>query len=132
MKINHHTLILVADGERATFFKNTSDSSVNLKALGDMQLDYLNDKGPSVLPVETSEKEIEEATHAKHIATDLYHRAHKGEFTQLVLIADPQTLGQIRPNLHGEVSDKLVCEIPKTLTNSPIEDIEATIAQELA
>lgn len=127
MKIKTNSLIVVADGEKAALFQNTSNSEINLKSLGEMELSYLDDKGPSTLPEEVSDKEIEEATFAKHIASDLYKRAHNGDFDQLVLIADPQTLGQIRPNLHHEVQQRLVGEIAKTLTNSPIEDIEKAI-----
>lgn len=130
MKITDNTYVVVADGERAVLFTNTSNSEVHLEASGDMDFSYLVDKGPSTLPAEVSDKEIGEATFAKHIATDLYNRAHKGEFETLILIADPQTLGQIRPNLHDEVSDKIISEIPKTLTNSSIEDIQKTISTE--
>jgi protein required for attachment to host cells len=55
--------------------------------------------------------------------------AHKNEFDQLVLIADPGTLGEIRPQLHLEVTDKIVVEIDKTLINSSVDDIERTIAR---
>jgi hypothetical protein len=53
----------------------------------------------------------DEATFAKQLAKELYRRAHSGDFAALVLIADPQTLGQIRPTLHKEVQDRLVSEI---------------------
>jgi protein required for attachment to host cells len=34
--------------------------------------------------------------------------------------------------MHQEVSDKVIAEIPKTLTNHPIDKIEDMIKQELA
>ena len=45
----------------------------------------------------------------------------------LVLIADPQTLGQIRRTLHKEVKDRLISEIGKTLTNASITDIQKAL-----
>ena len=48
----------------------------------------------------------------------------KNEFEKLVLIADPQTLGQIRPHLHKEVSQRIVLELHKTLVKSTVQDIE--------
>ena len=104
--IPKNTLIVIADGEVAKLFKNTANNDVKIESLGDMNFDYLENKGPSTLPPETSDKETGEATLAKHIATDLYKRAHEGQFDNLVLVADPQTLGQIRANLHDEVIQK--------------------------
>ncbi|TIT85689.1 MAG: Host attachment protein, partial [Mesorhizobium sp.] len=58
------------------------------------------------------------------IADRLYKLAHRGEFDQLVLIAPPQVLGEMRQKLHKEVSEKVQAEIPKTLTNHTVFDIE--------
>ena len=44
-----------------------------------------------------------------------------------MLVADPQTLGRMRPLLHKETSARLVRELPKTLTNSPLPDIERAL-----
>ena len=44
-----------------------------------------------------------------------------------MLIADPTTLGRIRPLLHKEVQQRLIAEIGKTLTNAPLEDIERAL-----
>ena len=55
-------------------------------------------------------------------------RAHRGEFEHLVIVADRQTLGQLRPSLHKEVQQRLVREVTKALTNSSIEDIETAIS----
>jgi len=124
-------LVIVADGEKAIVFKNTSNTEIKLKSFGEMPLEYLGDKGPSGLPPETTDKEKGEATFAKHIATDLNNRVKNDKFEHLILIADPQTLGQIRANVHEEVTKRLIIEIPKTLTNSTVEDIEKTIEKEL-
>ena len=42
----------------------------------------------------------------------------------MVIVAPPQVLGEMRRKLHKEVVGKLVAEIPKTLTNQPVWDIE--------
>ncbi len=131
-KVPQDTLIVVADGEQAKLFKNTSNTEISIESIGDMDFGYLDEKGPSTLPPETSDKEVGEATFAKHIATDLYNRAHKGEFQNLIIAADPQTLGQIRPNLHDEVTNKIIFELPKTLTNSQTSDIVKSIEAELS
>jgi protein required for attachment to host cells len=48
-----------------------------------------------------------------------------------VIVAPPSTLGELRDAFHQEVSSKVVGEIPKTLTNHPVNEIEEIIKSEL-
>ena len=48
-----------------------------------------------------------------------------------MLVAPPQVLGEMRDHLHKEVQDKVVAEVDKTLTNHPIDKIEALLRKEL-
>ena len=75
----------------------------------------------------SSSQETDEATFAKQLAKELYRRAHSGDFAALVLIADPQTLGQLRPTLHKEVQDRLLFEVGKTLTKASITEIQEAL-----
>ena len=129
-KIPHNALIVVADGTGARFFRNSGQElSVKLRADGELQPGNLENDGPSgKRPHESTSQETDEATFAKQLAKDLYRRAHQGDFEALVLIADPQTLGQIRPILHKEVQSRLVGEHAKTLTKASIADIEKTLS----
>ena len=129
-KIPHNALVVVADGTKARFFRNTSqDLSVTLKADGELQPAHLDNAGPSgKRPHESTSQETDEATFAKQLAKELYRRAHQGDFAALVLIADPQTLGQLRPLLHKEVQSRLVSEHGKTLTKASIADIQRTLS----
>ncbi|MEO8186556.1 MAG: host attachment family protein [Burkholderiaceae bacterium] len=118
-KIPDGALVVVADGTGARLFRNSGqDNKVSLTLEG----------ASGMRPPESSAKETDEATFAKQLANELYRRAHSGDFAALVLIADPQTLGQIRPTLHREVKDRLVSEIGKTFTNSSIVDIQKALA----
>ncbi len=132
LKIPHKAMIVVADGTGAKFFRNSGrDGTVSLAAAGEFKPSDLESEGPAgKRPPESTLQETEEATFAKLLANDLYRRAQKGDFEALVLIADPQTLGQIRPSLHKVVQDLMLTEIPKTLTNSPTADIENTLRKE--
>lgn len=131
-KIPHNALIVVADGAGARFFRNSGQVfDVKLKADGELGPSDLNNDSPSgkrPRPTEETGKENDEATFAKQLAHDLYRRAHLGEFAALVLIADPQTLGQIRPQLHKEVQSRLVGEHAKTMTKASIADIEKLLS----
>ncbi len=50
----------------------------------------------------------------------------------MIIVASPQLLGDLRPKLHKEVQDLIQGEIPKTLTNHPITEIERIVKDELA
>ncbi|MBA2590516.1 MAG: host attachment protein [Alphaproteobacteria bacterium] len=122
-------LVVVADGIGARFFRNLGNAlHIELSAEGELKPSNLLDEGPSgVRPSEQSHQENDEATFAKQLAKDLYRRAHGGDFASLVLIADPQTLGQIRPLLHKEVQERLTAELGKTLTKASISDIQKAL-----
>ena len=128
-KIPHNALVVVADGTGARFFRNTShENQVSLAAEGEFHPTHLLDDGPAgQRPTESSPQETDEATFAKQLAQELYRRAHRGDFAALVLIADPQTLGQLRPTLHKEVQDRLVSEIGKTLTKASVTAIQQAL-----
>ena len=123
-KISHNALVVVADGTGARFFRNAGDEGkIRLSAEGEFRPNVLD--GPSgTRPPESSSQETDEATFSKELAKELYRRAHSGNFEALVLIADPQTLGQIRPILHKEVQNRIVSEVRKTLTKASIADIQ--------
>ena len=128
-KIPHNALVVVADGTGARFFRNSGhENTILLSADGEFKPTNLLDDGPAgKRPPESSDQETDEATFAKLLAKELYRRAHSGDFAALVLIADPQTLGQIRPTLHKEVRDRLVSEVGKTLTKASIADIQKAL-----
>lgn len=130
MKIPAGTLVVVADGGGARVFRNVGDDrSPTLKQETLLELVNMNDDGPAgSMPAESSGMQIDEATFAKQLAQGLNDGALKDRYAHLVLMADPQTLGRIRPLLHQETTQRLLAEMPKTLTNAPIEDIERTLA----
>jgi protein required for attachment to host cells len=127
--VPHHALIVVADGVHAKFFRNSShDGKPVLSADGELRPNHLTGDGPAgKIPPDMSHQEVDEATFAKQLAHDLYRRVHAGDFKALVLIADPGTLGQIRPLLHKEVQARIVLEIHKTLTKATTADIQKAL-----
>ncbi len=128
--IPHNAFVVIADGTGARFFRNIGrDFKISLAADGELEPQNLLNDGPSGhRPPESSKQETDEATFAKQLAKELYRRAHSGGFEELVLIADPQTLGQIRPCLHKEVQSRLVREVAKTLTKASIADIQKALS----
>jgi len=121
------TFVVVASGEVAKTFHVKGGS---LQHAGDWNPTALADQGPSgKTPPDQSDKDLNEATFSKQIAERLYKSAHAGAFDRLILIADPATLGEVRPLLHSEVTEKLVLQQAKTLINSPVEDIARALQE---
>lgn len=89
----------------------------------------LNDDGPAgSMPGESTSRQLDEATFAKQLAKGLNDAALKQQYEHLVLVADPTTLGRMRPLLHKEAAQRLLAEVGKDLTNVPLEGIERTLA----
>lgn len=127
------TTVVVATGEGAKFFKDQSNATdISLKFERELHPGDLADQGPSgKIPPDMDAKEAMEATFSKILAEHLYGKVHAGKISRLVLVADPETLGEVRPLLHKEVKDAILLEIGKTLTNSTVKDIEKTISSNL-
>lgn len=123
------TLVVVADGTGARLFRNVGSAArLSLSQIDMTEAVGLDDDGPSgSTPPDSTPQQLDEATFAKQLVHRLNHGALTGRYENLVLIADPQTLGQMRPQLHKETLSRLVTEIGKTLTNSPVEDIERAL-----
>ena len=119
------TLVIVADGGGARLLRNVGGVfDPELVQEGTLSPRDLDDDGPAgSVPTETRGEEINEATFAKQLARHLNALALRDGFSHAVLMADPQTLGQIRPSLHPEVTGRLVAEIDRNMRNAPLADI---------
>lgn len=127
--VPHKTLIVVGTGEGAKFYRNSGKSGdLKLQHEHDLKPGDLADQGPAgKQPPDTSAKESMEATFAKILANHLYDLVQQHKFDHLILVLDPDTLGEARPSLHVSVTDKIMLELPKTLVNSPVDQIEKSI-----
>lgn len=154
------TWVLIADGEKALFLENlTDDADPNLHVWREDRHENPADReqgadrpgrhkdtglakqaAPGGLDwssgqrsgfAETDWHRIEKERFAQELAGRLYGYAHAGRFDRLVLVAPPRVLGELRLKLHKEVADRVIAEIPKTLTNHPVDRIEALVAAAL-
>ena len=140
LKLKRGLWIVVADGEKALFLENHGDTQYpDLQVVQEMEQENPATReqgsdrpgrysdGPSVhrsAVEDTDWHRLGKERFADEIAERLYKLAHRGAFKEMVLIAPPQVLGEIRRKLHKEVAEKITVEIPKTLTNHTIVDIE--------
>lgn len=123
---------MVADGTEARLFCNVGNATkVSLRQVKLLAPEELSDDGPAgSRPPESDDQATDEATFAKQLAHRLNAGALRNEYEHLVLMADPQTLGQIRPQLHKETVRRIVKEIAKTFTKAPLEDIQNALTEE--
>lgn len=128
-QIPEGALIVVADGGGARLLRNTGKSgAVELEQVEAIDAKRMAQSSPAgVLPTDTSFKEAGEAGFAKALAQRLNEDALKHRFKDLVLVADAQTLGQIRPLLHKETLALMNSEHAKNLVNSSLDDITRSL-----
>ncbi|MFP7672812.1 host attachment protein [Marivita sp. S0852] len=136
--------VLVADSEKALFLINRGDDQdMNLDVLRKEEQDNpqaqdwaanrpgrFND-GPSVQRSavdDTDWHELEKERFAKDLADRLYKHAHKGEFDALAIVASRVVLSALRDEMHQEVAQKVILDVPKVLTNHPLDEIEAAVS----
>lgn len=147
-KLKNGTWIAVADGEKALLLENlTDDENPNFDVIRkkeqDNPSDYeqsanrpgrMHDGGPGQKSAldDTDWHELAKERFAAELAELLYTHAHRGNFNELVLVAAPNILGELRGHIHKEVADRIIGEIPKTLTNHPLPKIEEIVKAELA
>jgi protein required for attachment to host cells len=142
------TWVVVADGEKALVLVNQGDDMDMDLALrrkdeqdnpparewAENRPGRFND-GPSAqrsAVEDTDWHQLEKERFAADLAERLYQEAHRGAFDKLVLIASRVVLSELRSQMHKEVADKVILDVPKVLTNHPLDEIEEHVAKELA
>ena len=126
------TLIVVADGHQARLFRRRTVDDLSLQESGRLTPKNLRDEGPSgSRPEEQTPKQTDEATFAKQLATSLLELRQAGKFESMVLVADPQTLGQLRDTMDSNLANAIALTVDKELVNHSAADI-AKIVQKAA
>jgi protein required for attachment to host cells len=120
------TLVVVADGSKAIQPRNEGPGSqVSLRGGRRLSPTNLLYDGPSgSRPEEQTQCQTDKATFAKQLAEVLRKLVETGAFEALVLVADPQTLGQIRDAMHRSVDETLLFTCNKELTDRSVAQIE--------
>jgi protein required for attachment to host cells len=147
MQVPHKSFVVVADGEKMLFFRNEGDGEflkleVERKRVQDnpatrdqksdeagRTFDSSGGAGRSAYE-ETDYHQLEEARFAAETAELLKKRALRNDFENLIIVAPPRTLGELRKHYHKEVEKRITGEIAKDLTGHPVEQIEKIITAE--
>ena len=133
MKVPRRALVALANGERFVLMRNVGEVfEPRLERIGELDLELTNfaagARHQDPAGQRSGSTDIDELAHGAAIAEWLNEKALKGRLGQLVVAADPKTLGQIRQHCHKEVRSRIVGEVAKDLINSPVPEIERALA----
>ncbi len=123
--------VAVADGEKLNLFHNTGHEAPKLTALPHVDIKSGNKASGSrheSSSANPDEGQVEKDGFSVGIATFLNRQVLDGKISDLVIIAAPRTLGELRKHYHKALSAKLVAEIAKDLTGHSLHDVETSIA----
>jgi protein required for attachment to host cells len=132
--------VLIGDGRKALILVNEGDAKFpNLRRLSVEWHDNpaTHDQGTDApgrtfaglggrrSAVETTDwHTLEESRFAATIADKINDSARQGQFKQLLIVAPPKTLAELRRRLSAETRHRLTGEVDKDLTKHSIEEIE--------
>ena len=111
-------LVLVSDGRRARFLRNKGTA-----AHPELVLESTLECENASTVEETDWHQQAEERFAAQIANLLYQMEHAHKFDELVMVAPPKMLGDLRARLHREVADCVIAEVPKDLAGRPVPEI---------
>ena len=135
MKVPHNAHVAIVDGERFRLMRNTgpifeprlepvAEPSFRMPVPGAESRS--DDRG--TLTTAGSETDLREVAHGAAVVEWLNAKALDGEIEQLLVVADPRTLGEMRPLYHKVLKDKIVGEVAKELTWESPQAIAETLA----
>ncbi len=144
--IKNGTWVLVADSEKALFLENIADEEdLHLVVRSEEHQENPSDRDQGAnrpgrmqdtgvqqrsAVQDTDWHELAKHRFAHDLSELLYKKAHRGDFKRIVLACAPQVLGDLRKELHREVAEKVVGEVPKVLTNHQLDKIEKIVKEE--
>jgi protein required for attachment to host cells len=133
MKIPHKALVALANGERFVLMRNVGQPfEPKLEPVEELDLELTNFSAgvrhQDPAGQRNGSTDIDELAHGAAIAGWLNDEALNGRLGEVVIAADPKTLGQIRQHCHKELESRIAGEIAKDLTNQPVQAVERALA----
>lgn len=133
MKVPHKAHVALVDGERFVLLRNDGQIfEPKLSKVEEPSLEETNFSAGVKHQDSASQMkgntDLNELAHGATAAEWLNAKAIAGEFEDLVVIADPKTLGEMRRHYHGELEKRLAGELDKALTHEPLDKIEKVLA----
>jgi protein required for attachment to host cells len=134
MKIPHQALVALANGERFVLMRNVGQPfEPRLERVDELDLELTNFSAgvrhQDPAGQRNGSTDIDELAHGAAIAEWLNAKALAGDLGEVVIAADPKTLGQIRQHCHKELEKRIVGELAKDLVNSPVKAVEQVLTE---
>lgn len=132
MQLSNGTIVAVCDGEKLNLFRNKGDEqSPDLVAMNVDEVDTDN-KGSGgrhqSSAANPDRSQIEEDSFAAGAAEILNRLVLGGKVADLVIVAAPRTLGEMRKHYHAKLEQLLQLELAKDLTGHSTDDITKALA----
>lgn len=140
--------VLLADGQRARLLQTNGRNAPLVQAtdrefIGNAEpsRDIASDRpgrghdrggaGRHAMDPPTDPHRYEKKRFVRSVVDELDERRKKNEFEQLVIVAPPKALGDIRAELSDGLKDMLKAELNKDLTKVPIHELPEYLAEVL-
>lgn len=131
MQLPQNTVIAVADGEKLSLFQNEGNAlNVKLKAMPAEEIDsskIASGARHSSSAANPDDSQQEEDGFGSGITDMLNKQVLDGKIKNLVIIAAPRTLGEMRKGYHKQLTAVLIGELDKDLTGHSVEAIEKAL-----
>jgi protein required for attachment to host cells len=131
MQVPQNTVIAVADGEKLSLFQNEGNGlNIKLKAIPAAEIDsskISSGSRHSSSAANPDDSQQQEDGFGNGITDMLNRQVLDGTIRNLVIIAAPRTLGEMRKSYHKQLSAVLVGELDKDLTGHSVEAIEKAL-----
>ncbi|ODN71050.1 host attachment family protein [Methylobrevis pamukkalensis] len=130
MKLPKGTIVAVADGEKFNLFRNVGDeagmklSNVKHEAV---EADAGTSTGRQSSAANPDHGQASEDQFSAGIVQHLNQEALTGKIENLVIIAAPRALGEMRQHYHKALSAVLLGELAKDLTGHSLADVEKAL-----
>ena len=133
MKVPHNSHVAIVDGERFILMQNTgSPFEPELKTLEEPDLTASNYSAgvrhQDDIGQRLGRTQLDELAHGAAVAEWLSAKAVANEIENILIVADPKSLGEMRNHYHSELEKRIVGEIDKTVTGESTQRIAQIIA----
>lgn len=147
--VHNGAWVLVCDGGRALFLYNHGDPDlIDLRVIEHRQDDNppshdqgsdapgrafaSNGQGARSSVDNADWHELEKEHFAREIAARINRAAESGEMKEIIIVAPPRVLGELRKELSTRAEEAVRGELGKDLTRHPLPQIEKALAERFA